>query len=433
MNSAGKQKNLILFLIIITAIVPALFIELDEATSTLNIYKLIAKTGSLIGTSLFAWQFLIGFRQAVPYLIEDFIWSIELHKKLGMFASIFILLHPVFITLFYLEKEGTNPLTLTLKTPFDAYVMLGQVSLVIIAVIFFTSAVFRRYMSFDAWYATHLLVFLLLPIVFVHSFPIGTTLLNTSARYIWIGIASVLAIFYVYRVMCRLGFLSVRHTVVDALKVAPDTTEIRNSPWGHPINPKLSQFVYFRRGFVNIARPYTVSDYDEASGLLSVTAKASGRTSTALQRIAPGKNTYIDGPYGVFAVNIFDLKRPVVMVAGGIGITPFRRICKKIEHDVVEHPFYLFYANRHEDEIAYRDELDQIDNLKTVHVISDQPDFKGEKGLVTTQLIKKYVNDDLSAHTFFICGPPVMTKKLEEQLQQEDVSPGHIHHELFDY
>lgn len=432
MSSVGKQKNLILFFIIVTAIVPALFIELNEATTTLNIYKLIAKTGSLIGTSLFAWQFLIGFRQAIPYLIEDFIWSIEFHKKLGMFASILIILHPVFITLFYLEKEGVNPLTLTLEKPFDAYVMLGQGSLVIIAVIFFTSAVFRRYMSFDAWYAIHLLSFLLLPIVFVHSFPIGTTLLNTSARYLWIGLASVLALVYVYRVMCRLGLLSTRHTVVDTRKVAPNTTEIRNSPWGHPINPKLSQFVYFRRGFFNIARPYTVSDYDEASGLLSVTAKASGRTSTALQRIAPGKNTYIDGPYGVFAVKMFDLKRPVVMVAGGIGITPFRRIYKKIDH-VADHPFYLFYANRHENEIAYRDELDQIDNLETVHVISDQPDFKGEKGLVTTQLIKKYVNDDLLAHTFFICGPPVMTKNLEEQLQQENVSPEHIYHELFDY
>jgi predicted ferric reductase len=426
------KKFLLITIIIATSVLPAFFIQLNEATTLLNIYKLLAKIGSLIGVSLFAWQFLIGFRQAVPYLITDFVWAMDWHKKLGQFASILILLHPIFITLYYLERDNINPLTITIATSFDAYVMVGQLALIMIFVIFTTSVIFRKYMSFDSWYVIHLISYLLIPAVFIHSFPIGSTLLNTSARYIWIAIASILALFYIYRLLCRLMVFSTKYEVIDTHEVASDTTEINTAPQTKPIRPKLTQFIFFRRGFWKIARPYTVSDYIENTHELSITAKAMGKTSTALQSIQPGKTIYIDGPYGVFAPEILYCRRPVIMVAGGIGITPFRRVWKKLK-DMPDKKIYLFYGNQNENEIVYKDELHNTRNIKIIHVMSDQPDYEGEKGYITPQLMDKYVQDKLSAHEFFICGPPTMILKLEKQLQEENIDPKHIHHELFDY
>jgi predicted ferric reductase len=428
----GTKKFLLVTIIIATSIIPAFFIQLNEATTLLNIYKLLAKIGSFIGVSLFAWQFLIGFRQAAPYLITDFVWSMDLHKKLGQFASILILLHPIFITLYYLEREDINPLTITIATSFDAYVMIGQIALIIIFVLFTTSVIFRKYMSFDSWYVIHLISYLLIPAVFIHSFPIGSTLLNTSARYIWIAMASVLSLFYIYRILCRLMLFSSKYEVINTHEAAGDTTEINAAPQSKPIRPKLTQFVFFRRGFWKIARPYTVSDYNDNTHELSITAKAMGKTSTALQSIQPGKTIYIDGPYGVFALEILHCRRPVIMVAGGIGITPFRRVWKKLK-DIPEKKFYLFYGNQNENEIVYKDELHNTRNIKIVHVMSDQPDYEGEKGYITPELMDKYVQDKLSDHEFFICGPPTMILKLEEQLQEENIDSRQIHHELFDY
>jgi predicted ferric reductase len=428
----GTKKFLLVTIILATSVIPAFFIQLNEATTLLNIYKLLAKIGSLIGVSLFAWQFLIGFRQAAPYVVTDFIWSMDLHKKLGQCASILILLHPIFITLYYLEKEDINPLTITIATSFDAYVMLGQIALIIIFILFTTSVVFRKYMSFDSWYVIHLISYLLIPAVFIHSFPIGSTLLNTSARYIWIAMASVLFLFYIYRILCRLMLFSSKYEVINTHEAAGETTEINTAPQSKPIRPKLTQFVFFRRGFWNIARPYTVSDFNENTHELSITAKAMGKTSTALQSIQPGKTIYIDGPYGVFALEILHCRRPVIMVAGGIGITPFRRVWKKLK-DIPEKKFYLFYGNQNENEIVYKDELPHTRNIKIIHVMSDQPDYEGEKGYITPELIDKYVQDKLSDHEFFICGPPTMILKLEEQLEAENIDPKQIHHELFDY
>jgi NAD(P)H-flavin reductase len=120
------------------------------------------------------------------------------------------------------------------------------------------------------------------------------------------------------------------------------------------------------------------------------------------------------------------------MAAGGIGITPFRIIFKTLQHQP-KRKFYLFYGNQHESQIAYEDEFQHSDNVKVIHVISNNPGFKGLKGYITADLIEKYIDDPLIDHQFFICGPPIMTKKLEAQLKEKKIPYNQIHHELFSY
>ena len=83
--------------------------------------------------------------------------------------------------------------------------------------------------------------------------------------------------------------------------------------------------------------------------------------------------------------------------------------------------------------IAYRDQLDAFDHVEVVHVISDQADYPGEKGFITIDLIEHYVGRPLAGCEFLICGPPIMTEKLEKQLLQADVPDEQIHHELFGF
>ena len=63
MNLQGlrKRKLILITAIVLTAVMPLVFVRLDESSSILNILKLFAKTGSLCGTILLIWQFLLGF------------------------------------------------------------------------------------------------------------------------------------------------------------------------------------------------------------------------------------------------------------------------------------------------------------------------------------------------------------------------------------
>mgnify|MGYP006303056299 CR=1 FL=1 len=80
-----RRKILLVCLIAATAAAPAFFIRLNEPTFQLNAWKLLAKIGSLCGTVLIIWQFLLGYRQAAAkWVIPDYLWLIRLHRWIGI-------------------------------------------------------------------------------------------------------------------------------------------------------------------------------------------------------------------------------------------------------------------------------------------------------------------------------------------------------------
>ena len=82
-------------------------------------------------------------------------------------------------------------------------------------------------------------------------------------------------------------------------------------------------------------------------------------------------------------------------------------------------------------DIALKDELDQLrsDRLHIVHVLSgDEPDWQGEKGFLTAELIKKYSAEDT---TYFICDPQVMYTFLREELKKLDIPQRRVRFEVF--
>jgi 3-phenylpropionate/trans-cinnamate dioxygenase ferredoxin reductase subunit len=119
------------------------------------------------------------------------------------------------------------------------------------------------------------------------------------------------------------------------------------------------------------------------------------------------------------------------MIAGGIGITPFYRLLTEPHADRLQ--AVLFYGSQTTDEIIYRTALDHMDPVTVVHVISDQPDYPGEKGFITKELIEKYVHHDLKECEFLLCGPPVMIQKVEPMLSEAGIPAKQIHHELFSF
>ncbi len=77
--------------------------------------------------------------------------------------------------------------------------------------------------------------------------------------------------------------------------------------------------------------------------------------------------------------------------------------------------------------------LEDVERVDVIHVLSHDPHYPGETGYITTDLLKNYLPEELTAYEILICGPPVMIRKLEAPLAEEDVPPDQIHHELFEY
>ena len=123
--------------------------------------------------------------------------------------------------------------------------------------------------------------------------------------------------------------------------------------------------------------------------------------------------------------------RHVVALAGGVGITPFAAMAKEIAHGTLDFDLTILYGSVSSDDIVLKEELDAIacDRVKVVPVISgDEPDWQGEKGFLTAELIKKYSAPDT---TYFICGPQAMYTFLREELKKLAIPPRRVRFEVF--
>ncbi|TJX68304.1 FAD-dependent oxidoreductase [Soehngenia saccharolytica] len=128
-----------------------------------------------------------------------------------------------------------------------------------------------------------------------------------------------------------------------------------------------------------------------------------------LLKLIPGDVMLIDKPMGKFILE--DLKKPTVLIAGGIGVTPMRAFLKDIELNKkeVKHIRLLYSDDRNE--FAYEKELLQIgENIEGVEVllISNRDQFNKE----IEEFAKQYNNNG----NYYISGSPGMNNMFTEKL-----------------
>lgn len=125
------------------------------------------------------------------------------------------------------------------------------------------------------------------------------------------------------------------------------------------------------------------------------------------------------GPTGNFILHE-DSSIPAVLIAGGIGITPFHSMIRDATLRKSTQPIILFYGNQSRNDAAFLDELTQLEkenpNFKLIATMANPiADWQGETGFITHTMIKKYV-PDISIPVFYVCGSPVMVTALQETL-----------------
>lgn len=106
------------------------------------------------------------------------------------------------------------------------------------------------------------------------------------------------------------------------------------------------------------ARMFSLSSSPSEDGMISVTCRITDTPfKQALARLAPGATADVYGPLGLF---LLDRSRPSVLIAGGIGITPFRGMLRfsADRGDPLERR--LLYSARVPEELIFRKELDEL-------------------------------------------------------------------------
>lgn len=203
------------------------------------------------------------------------------------------------------------------------------------------------------------------------------------------------------------------------------------------INPPETDTEGDTRGFSIASSPH--------EELLMVTTRMRGTAFKRVLRTLPlDTQVKVEGPFGNLTLHN-NVARPAVLLAGGIGITPFRSIVFWAAKEKLKHRIFLFYSTRRPEDAAFLDELQSLErenpNYKCIPTMTEIEKSKGlwqgEVGLISYDLIARHLKVVASpalytaGPIYYIAGPPAMVGDLRTMLTNSGVDDDDIRTEEF--
>lgn len=429
-----KKRRALIITIVLSLIPAVLLVKFPSVISA----KSIALYGSAIagyaGMVVLLWSYILGAKSVMGLIFRDLAPVLTIHKWLGKYGTLAIFVHPVLIAYSY----GVSLLYAILpdaSTRFESHVTLGRISLGIIAILWLTSAILRSRISFRPWRYIHLLGYIALPFAFLHVPDVGSQFMASTAvkGYFFL----LLVVFMVFTLLRLRGLLNIDkslYEIVSQKQLVSDDPSIwllQLRPQRDAIRPGKGQYVYLKDGYISEEHPFSVLDYDEKSGDISIAYRTFGRFTKGLSAKPVGSRLFVGGPYGEFTREISaDETKPVVFVAGGIGVTPMVRYL--IEQDTTREQ-WLFYANRTKDSAMMVPELRGVLGERLVTAYSRQkegPKPRDERGHLSAEMFSKHLAEP-AKYCYFLCGSDQMMQSIASELKRLGVPPASIHREAF--
>jgi MOSC domain-containing protein YiiM/ferredoxin-NADP reductase len=222
---------------------------------------------------------------------------------------------------------------------------------------------------------------------------------------------------------------------------------------GQPLPPYLpGQFLTVRLAIPGVERPvvrcYSLSDAPR-SDRYRLTIKRIGPRSGEPQAkvglvsthfhdlLAAGDRIEAKAPTGEFTIDMRQGDRPVVLIGGGIGITPLLSMLIGLTAAKSARETWLLYGVRDDGEHVMRSHLEAIARANAnvhLHVFysrptnpPDSPDIHvGHIGLDAMKWLLPSKASD-----FYVCGPPQMMASVTQDLQAWGVPTDFVHMEAF--
>jgi ferredoxin-NADP reductase len=139
----------------------------------------------------------------------------------------------------------------------------------------------------------------------------------------------------------------------------------------------------------------------------------------SLRELPAGAEVEVEPPKGNFALPE-TTSRPLVFVAGGIGITVFRSMLRYIHEEGLPYRVTLVYSNRDRESTVFLDELQELEkdnpNLRLILTMTQDPGWDGETRKIDSEFFEDYLGQDLNDYTFLVAGPPGMVEGVQKAL-----------------
>ena len=169
-----------------------------------------------------------------------------------------------------------------------------------------------------------------------------------------------------------------------------------------------------------------------------------GIASSYIFTLKPGDKVIMSGPYGDFHP-IFDSKKEMIWVGGGAGMAPLRAQIMHMTKTLHtrDREMHYFYGARSLSEVFYLEDFLEIEKEYPnfhFHLALDRPDpvadeagVKYTAGFIAPVMYETYLKDHEAPEDceYYMCGPAMMSKTVNEVLDKCGVDPSSIHYDNF--
>ncbi len=308
--------------------------------------------------------------------------------------------------------------------------MVGTVLLLL--VVASSVVIVRRRLRYEWWHAVHLTAYAGIALAWFHQIPTGNELvLDRMAADYWKGLyVATIMFLVVFRLLVPLG-ASLRHRlrVADVVEEAPGVVSLRiEGRRLDRLSARAGQFFIWRflaGGRWWTAHPFSLSRAPDGRSL-RITVKALGDHSARVGDIPVGTRVVAEGPFGAFT-EAARRREKVLLIAGGIGITPIRALMEEMGGEIV-----VLYRAVSDEDLVFRDELDRLAAERGIELHYVVGDHATEEGswLLSPAHLRELV-PDIEDRDVFVCGPPAMTEAAVRNVRAAGVRRRHIHAERF--
>jgi predicted ferric reductase len=412
---------------------------IDQLATGAGLATGLGQLTALLGTYLALAGILLMAR--VPW-IDHVVGSDRLaawHRWLG-FGTLWLLLgHFAFTTLGWAMASGRAVIDelLDMLSSWDLLIAtVGLALLVLVAVTSIRAA--RRRLAYETWHGLHLYAYLGIALAFLHQVTLGSDLIaDPLALAYWVALyAATFGLLIGYRVLAPIR-LSLRHRlrVANVVREAPGVVSI------YLVGRQLERLPVRAGQFFQVRfltgggwwRPHPFSISAAPNGAwLRLTVKDLGDDSRRMQSLPIGVRVFIEGPYGAFTAAL--VRRPrVVMIAGGVGVTPLRAILEELPPSPGAVTF--LYREGTREEVIFRDELATLARVKGADVrvlVGHRGSALMPQDPMSPSSLGRLVPDICTADVF-VCGGRSFTERTLASLRSLGVPSNQVHAERFGY
>jgi ferredoxin-NADP reductase len=353
------------------------------------------------------------------------------HARGGRTILALVAVHAVFAIVAWSLLTGQEPVTAlaqVLTWPGLVTATLGTILLGAVGIASARAA--RRRLRWETWYGLHLSTYLAVALSFSHQLA-GPDL----AGRLWLQIAWSSLYTFTFALVLRYRFLApamaaFRHRlrVVAVIPEAPGVVSIVVQG-RHLAELQAQPGQFFRWRFLTpgswaTAHPFSLSA-PPVGNRLRLTVKALGDGSERLQRVPVGTRLVAEGPYGAMTA-ARRTRRDVLLIAGGVGITPMRALFETMPIVPGQDLMLLYRANEPE-QLVFRDELDALAarrRARVVYLLGGNREVLSARTLV--RLVPGLVERDV-----YLCGPPGLSAAVRDSLDEAGLPASHLHEERF--